>query len=39
MMIGQLGWDKELGIDDIARKVISKKIMNIALRCTYYVFC
>ena len=39
MMIGQLGWDKDLGIDDIAQKVIIKNIMNIALRCTYYVFC
>ena len=30
---------KELGIDNNTQKVIIKKIMNIAVRCTYYVFC
>ena len=30
---------KELGIDNSTQKVIIKKIMNIAVRCTYYVFC
>ena len=30
---------KELGIDNSTQKVIIKKIMKIAVRCTYYVFC
>ena len=30
---------KELGIGNSTQKVIIKKIMNIGVRCTYYVFC
>ena len=30
---------KELGIDNSTQTVMSEKIMNIAVRCTYYVVC
>ena len=34
-----LGMMKELSIDNSTQKAIIKKIMNIAVRFTYYVFC
>ena len=30
---------KDLGIDTNDQKSVIEKIMNVAVRCTYYVFC
>ena len=39
MMMMMIMIMKELGIDNSTQKAIIEKIMNIAVRCTYYVFC